>query len=265
MPEEMWTVLLKIFSRTEQAEIHPNERLAKINYFSEIESFSRHDIRGAESLSLEEVSDRFQQCLNDVNRPEHHQALKRIFDFDNKLALTQCICLGLGPFALDGACTDDEIPMRREDSNTSLHQLAVLTVILTLLADRHKIRNVYFQDPAFTKVEGEFLRTLGYTVLEDPAAFQHMSPATFLFAPFLGHDTAAKALQVAFPALFIGNSPAECLESIGRWDNLVTVFHESIGLFRQFKDATSAGEPLPSFDHECWTADTTVHWCISRT
>ena len=37
-------MLFKVFSRTEQAEIHPKVRLAKINNFSEIEPFSKRDV-----------------------------------------------------------------------------------------------------------------------------------------------------------------------------------------------------------------------------
>ena len=88
-----------------------------------------------------------------------------------------------------------------------LHQLAVLIVLLQVLRTKYDIPTVYFQDPNFQPVENQFLESLGYTVLDDPKAFDLMSPSTFLFAPYCPEDVNYRALDSSFPALYIGNDP----------------------------------------------------------
>ena len=211
---------------------------------------------GAEAQVLEELSEKLQQYIDDANQPRYHEAFMKIFDFDNGIRLTKCICLGLGNFNI--------VPSKKEFSwssgqrDTSLHQMAVLIVLLEILVEGHSIQEVYFQDPAFTKLEKKFLQSLGYTVLEDPAAFEEMSASTFLFAPFIGWDVASCALAVSFPALFVGNSPAKVLENLRLPD---TNYGEKIiGIFTRFQNAVVDGELLPRFEQHSWTEKTTVHW-----
>lgn len=204
----------------------------------------------AASLALGNLSERFQQCRDDVAQG-YHRGFERILEFKDGSPITQCISLGLGNF-------DEGDPQ----SGTSLHQLAVLTVLLQILADRHNIQKIYFQDPVFTEVERAFLRSLGYTVLEDPAACEKMSAETFLFAPFLPYDVAASALMVAFPALYIGNSPAKYLNSLRSFKYTGPEIPEMMGTFERFQYAVVNGEPLPSFDQQSWTRNTIVHWRV---
>lgn len=216
---------------------------------------SKHDSSEAEaeSLALGNLSERFQQYINEVAQPCHHRALKSLLDFEHGVPITQCICLGLGNFD-----KDDRRSIRR---HTSLHQLAVLTILLQILGDRHTIQETYFQDPVFTEIEKAFLRSLGYTVLEDPAACVQMSATTFLFAPFLCYDVAASALMVAFPALYIGNNPARYLESLRlRHYRPQPAIQEMIRVFHRFQYAVVDGEPLPSFDQQSWAENTKVYW-----
>lgn len=211
---------------------------------------------GADARVLEEISETLQQYIDDASQPKYHQALMKIFDFDHGIRLTKCICLGLGNFNI--------VPSKKDASQSSgqprrsLHQLAILIVMLQILVDGHSIQEVYFQDPAFTKVEKKFLQSLGYTVLEDPAAFEKMSASTFLFAPFNGYDVACSAFAVSFPALFIGNSPAKVLEGLRVPKN--SHREQFIAVFERFQNAVVDGELLPRFEEHSWTRNTTVHW-----
>ena len=211
---------------------------------------------GSEARVLEKRSETLQEYIKDANQPTHHQALMKIFAFDHGIRLTKCICLGLGNFNI--------VPSKKEAAqsgghpSTSLHQLAVLIVMLEILVEGHSIQEVYFQDPAFTKVEKRFLQSLGYTVLEDPAAFEQMSASTFLFAPFVAYNVASSALAVSFPALYMGNSPAKVLEGL----RLPGTSHreEFIAMFDRFQNAVVDGELLPGFEQHSWTKKTMVHW-----
>ena len=221
---------------------------------------STPDSSKEESLALEKTSERLQQYIDDASQPRYHRALKDMLNLNHGTKLTQCICLGLGHFNL---AADKKGKLQSSSSHTSLHQLAVLIVMLRILADRHTIQETYFQDPAFTEVEKAFLKSLGYTVLEDPAACKKISSHTFLFAPFLGYPVAASALTVAFPALYIGNSPDKYLESLRHYHKHPTSEVEDIiRILVLFQNATVDGEALPSFDQQLWADKTTVHWLL---
>ena len=245
-----------LFQRTEKATFPPKSKL-KGNM-----RVSKHGSPGgAESLALEKISERFQKYIDDIDQPTYYQNLKSIFGFNNGIKITKCICLGLGSFNVlgaDGSGTQNHTPEK------SLHQLAVLTVILRILSSSHDIQQVYFQDPAFSKVEKTFLQSLGHTVLEDPAAFKKMSTSTLLFAPFLGFDVTVSALAVAFPALYVGNSPAAYLGFLEAHRNNPKDSDEEhqriIGVLEQFENAVLHKKALPSFEQHVWAKNTTVHW-----
>ena len=214
---------------------------------------------GADAQVLEESSESLQQYIVDASQPRYHEAFLKLFDFDHGVKLTKCICLGLGNFNIVPSKKDASLSGGQpRKSLQSLHQLAILTVMLEILAESHSIQEVYFQDPAFTKVEKKFLQSLGYTVLENPAAFSEMSVSTFLFSPFIGYDVTSCALAVSFPALYIGNCPAKVLEGLRLPKGRDT--EEIIGNFTRFRDAFVDGELLPRFEQHFWTKGTTVHW-----
>ena len=242
----------KLLQRADKVKAHPTSKL------DDSERFYEQDSPEAQSLALEKISTSFQQHKDVVDQPTYHQALQKLFHVDHGTKLTQCICLGLGSF--EEVVAEEGVP-QLHDSNTALHQLAVLTVMLRLLHDRHGIQEVIFQDPAFTPIEKAFLQSLGYTVLENPAAIERISAGTFLFAPFLGYPIAARALAVAFPALYIGNGPARYLESLRYFGNHPEEeLQWMVNIFERFQTATLEGKPLPSFDQENWTKKTTAHW-----
>lgn len=143
-----------------------------------------------------------------------------------------------------------------------LHQLAVLTVLMPVLRTKHDIPNVYFQDPNFQPVAIQFLESLGYTVLDDPEAFDMMSPSTFLFAPYCPEDVNYRALESSFPALYIGNDPRLVTWSIlNRQSGLKRMRGRRIYTFFHFGVSTKEGEAMmPVLDEEDWVANAQIRW-----
>ena len=117
--------------------------------------------------------------------------LREKISFPADVRMTKCVCLGLG-----------SLNARYQSSN---YQLAALITILEVLAENHNFKDVIFQDPAFTPIDIQFLESLKYTVVDDPAAFSLIDDATFVFAPHLECEFIAKALENARPALCITN------------------------------------------------------------
>ena len=79
-----------------------------------------------------------------------------------------------------------------------------------LAGQKHQIADVYLQDPAFNRLDEEFIVSLGYTVVENPEAFDKVDTTTFLFVPHLEAQFYAMVLEVAHPSLCIGNDLEAC-------------------------------------------------------
>ena len=209
-------------------------------------------------LSYEELSAAFGKCVQHLQESKCHEVLTRFFDHEHKVTITQCICLALGNFGIR-----DQEDTESGEFIGPLHQLAVLTVLLQVLRTKHDIRDVVFQDPSFRPVEIQFLDSLGYTVLDDPDAFDMMSPSTFLFAPYCPDIVTYKALKSPFPALYIGNDPRSVIISIMcRRSGLERMrARRQVDTFFRFANCTKQGESMmPVFDGEVWVADAQVRW-----
>ena len=91
-----------------------------------------------------------------------------------------------------------------------------------------------------------------------------MSPSTLLFAPFLPFDITASALAGAFPALYIGNSPAAYLEMLGAHrinpKDSDEAHQRIIRTLDNFETAVLHRKALPSFDQQVWTKNVAVLW-----
>lgn len=221
---------------------------------------SRPDNR--EFLALPEISAAFEQCMQHLQEWHCQTHLSRLFDHEHNFKLTHCICLGLGNFSTP----HDEDERYLGDFTGPLHQLAVLTILLRVLREKHDIRTVYFQDPTFQPAEIQFLESLGYTVLDDPDAFDVMSASTFLFAPYCPYDVTARALRSALPALFVGNDPQEAGWSVMyRQRGPERVRAQQADVWFRFLMSTKDGEPkmMPEFDREEWLTKTQVRWLRS--
>ena len=124
------------------------------------------------------------------------------------LNVDQCICTGIGSF------TGSHDPNYPADCKRPMYQLAAFQTILEMLKRRFDSQEVYFQDPAFNTLDKEFLQSRGYRIVTSPEAYDRMTASTFLYAPCNEWFVVFKAIEVAHPALFIGNDVPEFAEYI---------------------------------------------------
>ena len=209
-------------------------------------------------LSFEEISAAFEKCAQHLQRVECREELTRLLEQEHNVNITQCICLALGNF---GKRPGEDIDFG--EFTGPLHQLAVLTVLLQVLGTKHDIQNVYFQDPQFQPVEIQFLESLGYTVLDDPEAFDMMSASTFLFAPYCPDYVMCMALEPSSPALYVGNDPQQVGWNImNRPDGPERARALQIDTFFRFDVSTKGNEPMmmPAFDQAEWLTRAHVRW-----
>ncbi|KAL9118615.1 MAG: hypothetical protein Q9187_004836 [Circinaria calcarea] len=91
-------------------------------------------------------------------------------------------------------------------------------MVLTLAGRKHQIDTVYFQEPVFNALDEELLQSKGYTVVLDPEVFNLMTETTFMFAPCNEWSVVESAIDMAYPALFIGNDlpdyPSYCIPDL---------------------------------------------------
>ncbi|RDW62275.1 hypothetical protein BP6252_11708 [Coleophoma cylindrospora] len=96
--------------------------------------------------------------------------LRRQFE-GRKLQVDRVVVLGLGSLQL----------ARREGRRASHTQLAALRSVMDIIDPTSSIE-YYLQDPHFSALDKEYFNSLGYKVLEDPAAFSHITSSTLVYA-----------------------------------------------------------------------------------
>ncbi|KAL8945070.1 MAG: hypothetical protein Q9216_000054 [Gyalolechia sp. 2 TL-2023] len=142
-----------------------------------------------------------------------HQNLQNLLQNDlpsslrSPEAIDRCIILGLG-----------SLSNGRRSSWWELVFLESVLDFLSLSSSTGKERmqderlQIYIQDPVFNDLDVAFFRSLGFIILSDPDAFNHISPSTFLFAPHLEIEVFVKALEKARLGLCIGTNVTECMD-----------------------------------------------------
>lgn len=154
--------------------------------------------------------------------------------------------------------------------NRSLHQLAMLELLLKGLAKGSEIR-VYFQDTTFSESEINYLQSCDYTVLQDDPDLKTMSPSTFLFVPFLTDVSVSRALMAKFPALYVGIDLGIAIQDIRMHENkkIRDEKEKYIRPVELFKRASFRNQGLPILalglidGFETWK-DASVHWLKPR-
>ena len=123
----------------------------------------------------------------------------RNLDMSAEPKIRQVICTGIGSFS--SYDTKDLVC-------NSYNQLTELLLFLEILKNKSLVKEnfkIYFQDPAFNKLDIAFLEPFGYRVIHNPEAFNLMTEDTLLYAPGNHDDITYHAIRVARPCLFIGN------------------------------------------------------------
>ncbi|KAI1007199.1 hypothetical protein K3495_g1024 [Podosphaera aphanis] len=88
---------------------------------------------------------------------------------ERKKEIRNLVVLGLGSLS----------SVRREGRKTSATQLAAVLTILKVVGREMPI---FVQDPQYIEIDNQFLTSLGWTVLEDPTAFEMIDDGSLIFA-----------------------------------------------------------------------------------
>jgi len=121
------------------------------------------------------------------------------------IEINRCICFGLGRLTPpEPRWVGDTRENRIAQCKVVMEQLVLMTVVLDALKIVHPILDVFLQDPTFTDVESLFLESLGFTVLQNPEAWRHLTAKTFVYAPYPPNVVVADVFNTCSPALYLG-------------------------------------------------------------
>ena len=145
----------------------------------------------------------------EAKKVEHEEELKvEATTEDNqkrtdRIKVDNVVVLGLG--SLQSA--------RREGRRASATQLAALQTITKTLGEANELK-VILQEPQFTELDKEFLKSLGYEVVEDPAAFSQITESSLVYAIHCYAQIYKAVSEGSRPAVLIGTD----VENFGRFD-----------------------------------------------
>ncbi|OAA61905.1 hypothetical protein SPI_04764 [Niveomyces insectorum RCEF 264] len=163
--------------------------------------------------------------------------------------VTQAVCLGAGSF---GGPLDGGEHVRRAHVQTA----AFLLIVDMLRQHCNATIPCFFQEPLYTEADCLYLRSLGHSVIEAPAASHMITRSTLVFAIHLPTRGYLDCLARSPPAMLIGTSYG-CYEGLPQFaesrasqmlDNLRDV------------DATFDGFAFPREEHDHCFSDTWIYW-----
>jgi hypothetical protein len=121
----------------------------------------------------------------------------------DRMKVDNVVVLGLG--SLQSA--------RREGRRASATQLAALQTLTKTLGEEKELK-VILQEPQFTALDKEFLKSLGYEVVEDPAAFSQITESSLVYAIHCYAQVYKAVSKGSRPAVLIGTD----VENFGRFN-----------------------------------------------
>ncbi|PVH84652.1 hypothetical protein DL98DRAFT_584205 [Cadophora sp. DSE1049] len=144
--------------------------------------------------TLVEMKEEFEHWKRSWEERPTCQALKeKMKDAEKDRKIESVVVLGLG--SLQSA--------RREGRRSSATQLAALQTIVDGLESGTQPQ-IVFQDPQFTRMDKEFLTTLGYKVVEDPEAFAEVGEGSLVYAIHCYAHVYKSIAERPRPAILIG-------------------------------------------------------------
>ncbi|KAF6220332.1 hypothetical protein HO133_003464 [Letharia lupina] len=195
-------------------------------------------------LTPKEVKAGIETSTQKFRNSTRFHSLTAFFEQGQKTNITQCICLGLGPF-MNFESKSARGRKRNGDFNTSLHQPAMLESLPNGLTKDEETK-IYFQDPVFTRSERDHLQSRD-----------------------LKAKNISRALTDTFPALYIGTDPDAAIADIGK-DNAKKIpggKEKYIRPLQEFGRDSAETLRLPIFahgvrdGHDVW-AEASVHWRV---
>ncbi|MCJ1241569.1 hypothetical protein MMC14_009575 [Varicellaria rhodocarpa] len=147
------------------------------------------DFRGWKDIDwIQELKDAFQVALEE----------------SSSHSITQIICINIGQFGNIRRSRD------LKHKSISYHRLIALEFYLDLLnlqqGPKIEAKDVFFQDKDLKWIDKQFLSSKGFTVLQDPDAYNKMTSGTFLYAPSSPWWDTFNAFMIAYPTLYMGQS-----------------------------------------------------------
>ncbi|KAE9364922.1 hypothetical protein N431DRAFT_386858 [Stipitochalara longipes BDJ] len=141
---------------------------------------------------------------------------------------------------------------RREGRRASATQLAALQTIISILGSEGKELEVVLQDPQFTELDGEFLGSLGYKVVQDPGAFKEVKEGTLVYAVHCYVDVYKAISEGPRPAVLIGTD----VDNFGRFESS----EKLEGITKALEEMVEGCEVLdfPQVRHDF--SDTKIYW-----
>ena len=151
--------------------------------------------------TLDEMKTEFEYWKKGWEESSAYLELKKLLD-EKKTVVSDVVFLGMGSLQSS----------RREGRRASGTQLAALQTMLQVLGHGKELKAT-LQDPQFTKLDDEFLTSLGYTVVQDPQAFKATGEKTLVYAVHCYADIYKKISEGPRPAMLVGTD----VENFGRF------------------------------------------------
>lgn len=186
--------------------------------------------------TLEEMADEFSHFKRAwEERPACQDLKSKLQDLKT---VENVVILGLGSLQTS----------RREGRRASATQLAALQTILDVLSPE-KALSVTIQDPQYTEIDKEFLRSLGYEVVDDPEAFKSITTGSLVYAIHCYGPVYKSISEGPRPKVLVGTE----IENFGRMgtdEELKGVLEEMV------KDCELLDFPQVRHDF----SDTKIYW-----
>ncbi|KAI0376755.1 hypothetical protein F5Y04DRAFT_197544 [Hypomontagnella monticulosa] len=114
--------------------------------------------------------------------------------------ITQAICFGLGTFDPD----DGSWEIKRRAHVQLAAFLYMVDQIQRGNPEAEQKIVCLFQEPLFNAADKEFIRSLGYEVVNSPGGFERVNPSSLVFGIHLYRDVYSRIIAKCCPAMFIG-------------------------------------------------------------
>ncbi|ETS81675.1 hypothetical protein PFICI_06677 [Pestalotiopsis fici W106-1] len=159
---------------------------------------------------------------------------------------TKAICLGLGSF-------DPEDGSWQTRRRSHIQLAAFVTLVESVESDSTDKIQCIFQDPCFTASDTEFLKSLGYAILESPDGFEAVSEDSIVFGIHLYRDIYTAAIEKVMPAMFVGTG-------YDVWENYADDKDESWNKMKRLDGSCHKISFPDDQDFYPTFTSTTIHW-----
>ncbi|KAK6204053.1 hypothetical protein LQW54_008514 [Pestalotiopsis sp. IQ-011] len=158
----------------------------------------------------------------------------------------KAICLGLGSF-------DPEDGSWQTRRRSHIQLAAFATLVESLEKDPKEKMRCIFQEPCFTASDIEFLKSLGYEVLDSPGGFEAVSEDSIVFGIHLYRDIYTAAIEKAIPTMFIGTG-------YDVWESYADDTDQSWSKMKQLDGSCDKIKFPDDQDFYPTFTSTTIHW-----